>query len=91
MRDLRVKIGVLHEGLAKHKNIINELFSHPSILFVCKHNFSLTYGNIEREILSPKEVSRLHKHFYIVITKFHIEVANKNIKIIQKMVVTYKD
>ena len=27
------------EGLVKHKNIINEFFSHPPILFVCKHHF----------------------------------------------------
>ena len=27
------------EGLVKHKNIINELFSHPHILFVYKYHF----------------------------------------------------
>ena len=28
-----------YKGLVKHKNIINELFSHPLIPFVCKHHF----------------------------------------------------
>ena len=27
------------EVLVKHKNIINEFFSHPPILFACKHHF----------------------------------------------------
>ena len=26
------------EGLVKHKNIINEFFSHPHTLFICKHH-----------------------------------------------------
>ena len=43
------------EGLVKHKNIINEFFSHPSILFVCKHHFiPSTYAHKKGSLGVPR-------------------------------------
>ena len=36
----------------KHKNIINEFFSHPPILFVCKHHF------VQKHICTQKGLPR---------------------------------